>query len=220
MTTASSRTESILIALFVSVACPFSTFVLAWWGSVFVNVPEQAVGYSALAGFALGLLLLAVRLKRWMAGFYAVKTGLIVLVYLFWSVIALASFMGVPIGNLVLGSLAGLYVGRRALHQGVAPSLFRRQVQWAGWFTAMILGLIAGAMGLLAIQERETMQVILGLVGLGQLAATTTGRIGLVVVAVPALIAIQYWLTRVMASWGFGVGRDPVHARRTGQGRA
>jgi hypothetical protein len=63
-------------------------------------------------------------------------------------------------------------------------------------------------MGILAIQERETMQVILGLVGLSQLAATETGRVALVAIAVPALIGIQYWLTRVAASWGFRLGRD------------
>jgi hypothetical protein len=206
MTTTPNRTESILIALFVSVACPYSTFVLAWWGSVFVNASEKVVSYSALTGLGLGLLLLVVGWRRWIRNFYNVRTALALLVYLFWSVIALASFMGVPIGNLVLGSLAGLYFGRRALHHGVAPPLFKRQVQWVGWLTAALVGFIAVVMGLLAVQERETMRVILGLVGLGQLAATTTGRIVLVVVAVPVLIAIQYWLTRVMADWGFRVG--------------
>lgn len=130
------------------------------------------------------------------------------LAYLFWSVIALAFSMGLPIGNLALGSLAGLYIGRRAHHHGMAPSLFKRQAQWAGLFTAGVIGFISVAMGLLAVQERETMQILLGLIGLSQLAATASGRWVLVAMAVPVLIAMQYWLTRIMASWGFKVGRD------------
>lgn len=208
MTTTLSRTESILIAVFVSIACPFSTFVVAWWGSTFVTRSERMVMYSALTGLGLGLLLLTVRLKRWIAKFYSVRSALTVLAYLFWSVIALASFMGLPIGNLVLGSLAGLYIGRQAQHQALATPLFKRQARRVGLFTATIVGFISVAMGLLAIQERETMQVILGFVGLSRLAATDTGRVVLVVIAVPMLIAIQYWLTRIAASWGFRLGRN------------
>jgi hypothetical protein len=211
MTTALGRTESILIALFVSVACPLSTFVLAWWGSALVNAPENVIKYSALTGLGLGLLLLA-RLKRWMDRFYSMSGVLTVLAYLFWSVVALAFLMGLPIGNLMLGALAGLYIGRKAFHQGMAASLFQDQARRVGWFTAAVVGLISVAMGLLAIQERETMQVILGLVGLSRLAATVVGRIVLVAVAVPVLITIQYWLTRVGASWGFKVGRDGAGA--------
>jgi hypothetical protein len=208
MTRTLGRTESILIAVFLSIACPLSTFVVAWWGSALVRTPERVVEFSALTGLGLGLLLLAARLKHWIAMFYAVSSTLTVSAYLFWSVIALAFFMGLPIGNLVLGSLAGLYIGRKAHHRCMATSLFERQARWVGLFTAAVVGLISTAMGILAIQERETMQVILGLVGLSQLAATETGRVALVAIAVPALIGIQYWLTRVAASWGFRLGRD------------
>jgi hypothetical protein len=208
MTTTLSRTESILIALFVSIACPLSTFVLAWWGSALVSASERVIIFSALTGLGLGLLLLAARLKHWIAEFYAVRSILAVSAYLFWSVIALAFFMGLPIGNLVLGSLAGLYIGCKAHHQHMAASLFERQARWVGLFTAAVVGLIATAMGMLAIQERETMQVILGFVGSSRLAATETGRVILVAIAVPALTGIQYWLTRAAASWGFRPGQD------------
>jgi len=220
MTTTLSRAESILIALFVSIACPLSTFVLAWWGSTFVTMSERIVTYSALTGLGLGLLLLVVCLRRWIHNFYAVRSILTLLAYLFWSVIALAFFMGLPVGNLVLGSLAGLYIGRKAQHQGLATPLFQHQARWVGLFTATVVGFISVAMGLLAIQERETMQVILGLVGLSRLAATPTGRVVLVAIAVPVLIGIQYWLTRVAASWGFRVGRGDACGWRNQAGSA
>jgi len=197
-----------LIALFVSIACPLSPFVLAWWGSTFVTMSERIVTYSALMGLGWGLLLLVVCLRRWIHNFYAVRSILTLPAYLFWSMIALAFFMGLPIGNLVLGSLAGLYVGGKAYHQGKAMVLFERQARWAGLFTAAVVGVVSVAMGALAIQERDTMQVILGLVSLSQLAATPTGRVVLIAIAVPVLIETQYWLTRVAASWGFRVGQD------------
>jgi hypothetical protein len=208
MTTMLSRTESILIGLFVSIACLLSTFVLGWWGSVLVSTSERVVKLSAFTCFGLGLLLLVVYWRHWIHNFYAVRSIFTVSAYLFWSVIALTFFMGLPVWNLVLGSLAGLYIGRKAHHQNIATPLFQRQARWAGLFTATVVGFISVAMGILAIQERHTMQIILELVGLSRLAATETSRIILVAIVIPTLTTIQYWLTYVAAYGGFKVGRD------------
>jgi len=200
--------ERVLVAVFLCLAWPLSLFVLAVFGGNLLSAPEWAIILGAFVGLGAGILLVAFRLKRLVVAFYAVGRFLTVPAYLLWSAVVLAFFMGLPVGNLVLGFLAGVYVGRKAHHAQAAPDLFEKRARNAGLLTATITGLIALAMGLLAIGEQRTMQTILSLVGLGGLAATASGRAILVTVAVPVVVALQYGLTRLAASWSYRIGRE------------
>lgn len=206
------RAERVLIATFLLVAGPFSFFIAGWWGSAtlgmtgLVPMSESGIAVSALAGLAIGLVVVLLRLKPWLAGFYNVPIFLAALVYLFWSAVATGLFMGLPVGVLVLGTLAGLYVGRRARHIDLGKvTVLEKGSRRAGLFTAAVVGFVSIAMGALAVGDAHTMQAILSLVGLDSLAESVAGRIALVAVAVSALIAAQYWLTRGTARLAFSL---------------
>ena len=110
----------------------------------------------------------------------------------------------------MLGLLAGLYIGRKGYHAGMAVADFKKDVRQVSVFAAAVTGFVSLAMGILAVQEADTMQFILMLVGLSRLAATATGRAVLVVIIVPVSIGLQYWLTGRMAYLGFRLGSDRV----------
>jgi len=204
--TTMSRVESVLVALFLCVACPLTLFVVAWWTSASLSIPETAIPGWALAGLALGIVVVMVKRKRWVGGFYTVRTSLVIPVYLLWSGVAIMMFMGLPVGIAALGLLAGFYIGRKGHHARTEASLFETDARNVGLFTAAVVGFLSLAMGLLAVQEQHSMQAILATVGMSRLAATAAGRIMLVVAAVPVLAAIQYWLTQKVAQWGFRLG--------------
>jgi hypothetical protein len=171
-----------------------------------VPMSENAVAVSALAGLAIGLVVVLLRLKPWLAGFYNIPIFPAALVYLFWSAVATGLFMGFPVGVLALGPLAGLYVGRRARHTDLSKvTVLEKGSRRASLFTAAVVGFVSTAMGALAVGEAQTMQAILSLVGLDSLAESVAGRIALMAVAVPALIAAQYWLTRGTARLAFSL---------------
>ena len=114
-----SRAESTIVGLFTGIICPASLFVLSWWVvaaltiyGVF-SIPESGIAASAFTGLGLGILLDILGLKNWITRFYGLDVKLTVLAYLFWSAVAVAFFMGLPFGNIALGTLAGLYVGRK-----------------------------------------------------------------------------------------------------------
>jgi hypothetical protein len=81
---------------------------------------------------------------------------------------------------------------------------FKKYVLKVCVFTSIVTGFVSLAMGILAVQDARTMQHILMLVGMSSLGATASGRAVLVVIAVPVLMGVQYWLTSRMAWWGFG----------------
>lgn len=204
------KTESAITTVFLLIACPFTFFVIAWWTSVQLPVPERTIPVCAFTGLGLGIVVAITRLKSWVSKFYAARKILTVPLYLFWSAVALAFCMGLPIGVFMLGLLAGLYIGRKGYHAGMAVADFKKDVRQVSVFAAAVTGFVSLAMGILAVQEADTMQFILMLVGLSHLAATATGRAVLVVIAVPVSIGLQYWLTGRMAYLGFRLGSDRV----------
>lgn len=197
-----------IIAFFLLSAWPVSFLAVAACGAFVLSnvtrIPGKAFPMIGLAALGLGGALAVMRLKSLVRGFYAWRTVSAALVYLLWSAIASALFMGLPIGNLGLGVLAGLYVGRREHHTGAGRDRFAREARTAGLFTAAITGSISLAVGILAVQERTSLERFLALVGLGQLAETPAHRAVIIALAVPVLFVAQYWLTRQGARWGFG----------------
>jgi len=190
-----SKTESAIIAVFLFIAFPFTFFVLAWWGSFMLSTPERAIPVCAFAGLGVGIVVVVSGLRTWVSRFYDAVKMLTVPLYFFWSAIALAFFMGLPIGVVTLGLLAGFYIGRKGYHEGMAATNFKKDVLKVCVFTSIVTGFASLAMGILAVQEARTMQHILMLVGMSRLAATAVGRAVLVAIAVPVLVSLQYWLT-------------------------
>jgi len=249
-----SKTESPLVGVFLCLTVPFVFFVAGWWGSAglylyhVVAIPEKGIAVYAFAGLALGIAVTVLFLKRWVAGFYAMPVVVAVPFYLFWFAVMTAFFMGVPIGNVALGALVGLYVGRRArrsrpegapiesgsgspesgsgLFEGESSSCgggsgspeggssscgggadsFHRDARNAALFTAVVTAIAYVFLGILAVQDQHTLRTLLSFVGVGGLAATTAGRICVVALAVPALAAVEYYLTRVSARVGYYLG--------------
>ena len=256
-----SKTESLLVGVFLCLTVPFVFFVAGWWGSAglylyhVIAIPEKGIAVCAFAGLAVGIAVTVLFLKRWVAGFYAMPAVVTVPFYLFWFAVMTAFCMGVPLGNVALGALVGLYVGRRARRsrpeaaaiesgsssaesgpgslEGDSSSLegessscgggsgspeggssscgggadsFHRDARNAALFTAVVTAIAYVFLGILAVQDQHTLRTLLSFVGVGGLAATTAGRIGVVALAVPALAAVEYYLTRVSARVGYYLG--------------
>lgn len=173
------------------------------------GIPEKVIPICALVGLGLGIITTIAKLKCWRGDFYATKIILAVPLYIFWSAAAIAFFMRLPIGNIVLGLLAGFYIGRRGYHAGMRMTVFKKKAQKVSLLTAAITGFASLAIGILAIQSNDLPRMLTSL-GIGSLAATDGRLIVLVAVVVPILIAIQYWLTYRTAHWGFRLRTNEV----------
>jgi hypothetical protein len=211
-----SKTEQIIVGLVAGFLCPFLTFVLFWWTSAalamsrIVRLSDRGIAAAALAGLVLGIILDALCLKRWIACFYSTSVKIIVPVYLCCSVIALASFMGLPFGNLVLGALAGAYVGRRVYYADGGGDSLARIGRRVGVFTAVITGTEAFLIGLLALQETTAVRVLQRGLGMDRAAIAGPRGVGLVIFVCVALMALQFWCTTAAARFAFGCEKPEV----------
>ena len=198
------RSESILVSLVLGGLCPILGFLFCWWtaaalviGGV-VPLGERGIAAAAFGGLAVGLVLDAVWLKRWVARFYTARLRIVAAVYLACSVVAVASFMGLPAGNLVLGVLAGVYAARRARHAALDGAAAARFFRRTAGFAAAVTSLEALPIGLLALRDQSVAALLRAELGLRVTAAGPAG-VGLVLLACVALAAFQFYASRAAA---------------------
>jgi hypothetical protein len=200
-----SRAEKVLVSVFIGAAIPFTLLVISWWGSAsllmtgLLPVTDAQIAVAAWLGLALGLLLDCLLLGRWVGAFYQLDLRLLGPLYLFWAAVATAFFMGLPLGNLILGAAAGAYIGRRADIASMPGADRWRLIGQTSLFTAGITSAAALGIGLLAAREPYTLAPFRRLLGMEQVPASLMVDLAIVVVAVVLLAAIQFWLTRLSA---------------------
>jgi hypothetical protein len=172
-----------------------------------LRIPESEIAVAAFTGLALGVTLDVLYLRRWISRFYSADVRVMVLVYLCCSAIAVAFFMGLPVGNIVLGALAGVYIGRREYHAARSGESVSKTVRKASLFTAIVTGAEALPIGFLALNEDWVVEWLQAVTGMDPWAATSLLGIGLIVLLCIVLMAIQFWCTKTMAWIAFGRGR-------------
>jgi len=200
----------------ISVACPLTLFVTAWWSAAclamchLVAIHERGIMLLALGGLCAGIALAAWKARTWAVRVYETNWLLTAPLFLVWSAMATALFMGLPIGNLALGAAAGFFIGRKARHEGAAPRESTHAAGRAGVFTAAVAGCIALPMGILAVLDVHTMQTLLSLVGCSRIADTWAGGTAVIAAAVPLVVPAQYLLTRWTAIKAYGLDAPSV----------
>ena len=206
---AMSRLERALVSLVVGVLCPAALFFLGWWVTAALNIynlapiPESAITVAAFIGLGAGVILDLLFLRDWVSSFYVWDYRLLGLAYLFGSAVAVALLMGLPLANIVWGSLAGVYVGRRQHHAAANESALQHAAGMVGAFTALVTGLEALPIGLLALGEGFVVETIHAVTGLGPQALAGPIGVGLVVLLCLLLMWIQMWCTRTAVRIAF-----------------
>lgn len=207
------KIETLILGVIIAVLVPLALFLAGWFISAalflyeVVSIPETAIPIVAFSGLGLGILLDVACLKRWVRKAYCLNLRLVSLLYLFYAIVTLALFMGVPIVNVGLGVIAGVYVSRRCHHLGAKPEYFQQEVKKVSLFTAWVMGFIAIISGTIAISDPWTLANLQGMFNLESFVITREMIIGLVVIGVPLLVVLQYWLTKFAAIVAFNLNQ-------------
>jgi len=198
------KTENVVIKSAVAMVCPLMLFVLFWWSTAVISrfypLSDGWIAAAAFTGLAIGASLDWIFLTRWVARFYTARHGYLILLYLFASVITTAFNMGLPLGNLMLGILAGIYTGRRALHGCMKDILFAKSVRRSAQFTAAVTGWWGVVIGILALREKSIIESLSSVGGNAYFSSANTAGIGVVLFLSLVLAGLQYWCTRT-AAW-------------------
>lgn len=190
------RNETIVLGVFIGIMVPLSLFILSILIVLHLSIypfQERDIPFIAFTCLGFGIILTAARLKSWIRKFYKANLILMSVIYLCWSAVAVAIFMGVPLGNLIWGTIAGFYIGRRRYHEELSLEVFKKSARNAGIFTGLITGIEALPIGLFAFGQDES--------GL----TTNLFEIAVVILLCLILFVMQFLLTRWAARRAFGV---------------
>lgn len=196
-----NRIESFLIAAVLVVGVPLLLLTSCWFCLIMVwileigGLPESAAIALLVTSVIAGVVIDICCLRKWTKGFYQANMTLMVCLYLICSLLAIGLFMGVPLGNLALGILAGLYVGRRHSHGAREPDVFTDASRRVGLFTGAVVGTVALPVGILALCAGEEYIAVSFVESVGLPYSRITG-VGLVVALCLLLMVMQYWLAR------------------------
>ncbi len=198
-----NRVEEIVVSIFIALACPFTLFVLFWWStsalvmSGLLKIEADTIIYPSLLGLGVGILLYIFYHKEIQARFFDVSYKFLFPLYFFWSAIALAFSMGMPIGNLLLGTLAGLYFGRRLYYEGSSEGEIGQKARKIVIFTASVTGIESLFMGFLGLREPFVVEFLQSQFGLDPTNIVGPLAVGLVLGIVIIIILIQYICTTI-----------------------
>jgi hypothetical protein len=117
--------ETFILGVFFGLA-PLAAFFIATVLFASIVFGKETIGPWTLWSLLLGLFTDILFLKRWVKNAYTMSAKAIGAVYIFYSVCAVGFFMGLPIGNIFLGILAGVYAAWK-MHFTMADEERRNQ---------------------------------------------------------------------------------------------
>ena len=218
-----NRLESILIGLFVGIACPYLAFIAFWWATVVFHfyifpLPTGVIAAVALAGLGLGCWLDVVFLRRWVGMFYIASLRWMLVLYLGCFVVGFASFMGFPFGTFALGLFAGAYSGRRERYRRSSPTQLKTTLSRTALLTSSLTAAAALPIGILGLREPAVGTWIQECSGLDCRWLEGTAGYALVGLFCLLLFAAQYWGSRKIGVLAFDLGPNarPHISRRPG----
>ena len=192
-----SKVEGIIVGVFLAGMCPLLTFVACWWTAVFAlwyipGISIHVVIAAAISGLGVGIVLDLLLLRKWIGRFYTASLWFLAAVYGALCVVAVASFMGLPIGTFALGLLAGVYAGRREHHALSEGAAVRRGLRRAALFAGLMTAGTALPIGLLVLKERSVVELLSNI--LGREPSAVQGTVGVMVIGLLTLVlfGLQY----------------------------
>ena len=148
-----AKVESLILGVFFGIV-PLAAFFIATVLFAAIVFGKETLGPWELWSLLPGFLIDVFFLRRWVKNAYTMSPNAIGAVYVFYSVCALGFFMGIPIGNIFLGILAGVYSARRFLltshNRPNAGDYFKR----TAIFSAAVMVLICALLALWAVAGR------------------------------------------------------------------
>jgi len=153
----------------------------------------ETLGSWALWSFVPAIAFDAILMKKWVRGAYRMSGITLGILYLFYSVIALGMFMGLPIGSFTLGIAAGLYAARKMQLAQADEQARKRYFKKTARFSASVMVLMCCLITLWAIAGK--------MIGYRIDSFTITAPIFCLIVLTGGTIAValQYFATLVAA---------------------
>jgi len=142
--------ECLILAIFFGLV-PIVFFLLVTLVIASALFGTKALGPWALWSFVPAIAIDAALMKKWIKGAYQMSNVTLGILYLFYSIITLGMFMGMPIGSFTLGITAGLYSSRRMQLAQADEQTSKQYFKKTAFFSAAVMALMCCLITLWAI---------------------------------------------------------------------
>jgi hypothetical protein len=187
-----SKFEKLFFGLILGAIFPLIGFLAGWWSTsqYLSNVWVFAI---ALIGLALGLVVDAFFLKKWLAKALDMALVIWMAVFFFYAICVFGFFMGVPVVNVALALPAGWVIGRKLAHQTVDIEAEKCLSLRTNLYTTGVMAFICVSSAFLALRDPTTAANLEGMLRLN-FEVTQGMIITLIIVGGAALLGLHCWL--------------------------
>lgn len=173
---------------------PLSLFlVFRWVADIFVG--EFAALGVGIIGLLLGLWLNKELVLPYL--FYKIPKRILAILYLFYSIVAMGIFMGVPVLNVLLGLFAGNYLAMRIISYIKDKKEHNRNINQGSFYSAFIVLLISSISGIIALNDIDSYISLIHQFTTVQLSSENFMRF-LIITSISITI-LQFFITRFTA---------------------
>lgn len=193
--------DKIFGGLVIGFIIPIVGLCIFWWGSYLLKLN---IGSLAVFGLVLGIFADFVLLRMLVSRMYSFNTGILITIFIIYSVGIFGFFMGVPVFNIAAGIMAAFYIGRRKGLEGVDKAGFKTAIEKTNYFSALVLVIICICSAFLALNDPYTAANLEGMLNLSF--DITKGMLwSLVIVGGAALIAAQYAISMLVGKLAYNL---------------
>ncbi|HPO04139.1 MAG TPA: hypothetical protein PLV37_01310 [Bacillota bacterium] len=182
-----NRFDNVFGGILIGIIIPILTLCTFWWGSYLLDLYIQ---FWAIFGIILGIVIDIIFLSKLLRRFYYLSTISLALLYLFYSIGMFGFFMGVPIFNIVLGIIAGIYIGRRMKVRRQEKEVFQKSLRQTAGFSFVVLLIICLSSAFIAITDPYTGANLQGMLNLS-FEVTKPNILGVIIIGGALLLFIQ-----------------------------
>jgi len=186
-----NRLEMILYKIIFWGLVPLILFLSGWWLSI-GRIAEQKIFSVAFAGLGLGILIDVFFLKPTLKSLETLRPKTLKFIYVFYSIMTLGFFMGVPVFNLFLGILAARFMVRVGLYQGLSDVKMKYMIEKTAKFVTIVLVGICIISAMIALKDPADTAINIQLMLNVGFEVTPLMIYGLIIFGGAILVYLQY----------------------------
>jgi len=189
-----SKFDKIFLGTIFGFIPPILLLLLGGWISI-LFVAENKIIMFLISGFIFGIFIDVLFLRKWINIGYKLNNYILIVIYIFYSICIFGFFMGVPVVNIFMGVIAGIYIARRIINRKLEKREIKNKVMITSIFSAIIILFFSISSAYLALKDPYTAANLEGMFNLS-INVTLEMIIGLIIVGGLLFVLFQYLITK------------------------
>ena len=155
--------DNVFAGMVLGFIIPVVSFCGFWWSGFALGLDVKC---WSITGIIVGILIDVMFLRNLLPKFYYLSKLTLLALYAAYSIGIFGFFMGVPMFNMVLGVLAGIYIGRKMRQTGQSQDVFRQEMRKAARFSFVVLLIVCFCSAYIALLDPFTGASLRGMLNL------------------------------------------------------